>query len=535
MGDHSVGKSGLGYRLVHGHFEEQASSHGQQFWVFPDLGKRRADGTECEAILWDLAGQPDYRLVHALFLDDADLALVLFDASDIRDPLHGVGFWLKQLQSGEHRCPVLLVAAQADRGTSPLTDDELQAFCRQQGIAGLVRTSARTGEGLAELVERMKALIPWDDKPATVTTETFKRIKDYVLGLKEAETDGQTVVAPGELRRLLEATDAGWRFTDEEMSTAVGHLENYGYVKRLRTSTGRTAHPARPGAAQQSGVLVRPRGAAEPEGPRRARGEAPAGRRLWVPGACRPVRGGPRRPPGRGDAAFPQAQRLLPRNRSAAHGAVPGLPGADQPEEAAGRGRADRGRRGLHGERRDGERLRVAGGAARLHTHLHAHEPVAGSRALRGGRRPSVRLPAGRRARRRARFRPLLRPCRVTPNSDAVSGAIRELPHATQSDGPALRSGRLQPVRSSAGTGGGAAAYEGGQGLRLLQRLWREADAAEAGADRVDRGRAGRARQRSAGPPPSGRASSRPSSVCRLTWRSRESSRRNASSAMPGA
>ena len=31
----------------------------------------------------------------------------------------------------------------------------------------------------------MKALIPWDDKPATVTTETFKRIKDYVLGLKE--------------------------------------------------------------------------------------------------------------------------------------------------------------------------------------------------------------------------------------------------------------------------------------------------------------------------------------------------------------
>jgi hypothetical protein len=36
----------------------------------------------------------------------------------------------------------------------------------------------------------------------------------------------------------LEATDAGWRFTDAEMKTAVGHLENYGYVKRLRTSRG---------------------------------------------------------------------------------------------------------------------------------------------------------------------------------------------------------------------------------------------------------------------------------------------------------
>ncbi|HYY56135.1 MAG TPA: hypothetical protein VE842_02330, partial [Pyrinomonadaceae bacterium] len=100
VGDHSVGKSGLGWRLVHGEFKEQSSTHGQQFWVLPQLGKRRDDGTECEAILWDLAGQPDYRLIHALFLDDVDLALVLFDASNISDPLHGVEYWLKKLQAG---------------------------------------------------------------------------------------------------------------------------------------------------------------------------------------------------------------------------------------------------------------------------------------------------------------------------------------------------------------------------------------------------------------------------------------------------
>ena len=81
VGDHSVGKSALGHRMIHGEFEKQESTHGQQFWVFPALGKRRADGTNCEAILWDFAGQPDYRLVHALFVDDADLALVLFDAA----------------------------------------------------------------------------------------------------------------------------------------------------------------------------------------------------------------------------------------------------------------------------------------------------------------------------------------------------------------------------------------------------------------------------------------------------------------------
>jgi small GTP-binding protein len=237
VGDHSVGKSALGYRLIHGRFETQESTHGQQFWVFPALGKRRADGTDCEAILWDFAGQPDYRLVHALFVDNADLALVLFDAADIREPLHGVDFWLKQLRTEQSRCPIILVAAQTDRGTSSLTPEELEAFCERHGIVGPIATSAATGAGIDELVERMKSLIAWEEKPATVTTATFKRIKDYVLGLKEAKA-AETIVTPEGLRGRLEATDAGWQFTEDEMLTAVGHLENYGYVKRLKTSRG---------------------------------------------------------------------------------------------------------------------------------------------------------------------------------------------------------------------------------------------------------------------------------------------------------
>ncbi|MFZ4526479.1 MAG: GTP-binding protein [Chlorobium sp.] len=238
LGDHSVGKSALGHYLIHNAFKEQASTHGQQFWIFPALGQRRPDGTECEAILWDFAGQPDYRLVHALFVDNADLALVLFDASDLRDPLHGVEFWLNQLQSGQSNCPIILVAAQTDRGSCSLTPDELTAFCQKHGIAGPISTSAFTGEGIAELLEQMKMLIPWDEKPATVTTTTFKRIKDYVLGLKESDSEKLVIVTPDELRSRLEANDSKWRFTDAEMLTAAGHLENYGYVKRLRTSKG---------------------------------------------------------------------------------------------------------------------------------------------------------------------------------------------------------------------------------------------------------------------------------------------------------
>jgi small GTP-binding protein len=238
VGDHSVGKSALGYRLIHNRFQPQESTHGQHFWLFPELGKQRSDGTECEAILWDFAGQPDYRLVHALFVDNADLALVLFDASDLRDPLHGVNFWLKQLQTAENRCPIMLVASQTDRGAPSLTPEELDAFCRKHGILGPIATSAVTGYGVEDLVERMRSLIPWDEKAATVTTTTFKRIKDYVLGLKGAEPQGQIIVTPEELRWRLQATDGSWKFSDAEMLTAIGHLENYGYVRRLRTSKG---------------------------------------------------------------------------------------------------------------------------------------------------------------------------------------------------------------------------------------------------------------------------------------------------------
>lgn len=242
VGDSGVGKTGLGWRLAHGEYKEHSSTHGQQFWVFPELRKKRADGTECDAILWDLAGQPDYRLIHALFLDDADLALVLFDPTDTRDPLHGVEFWLKHLgtQAGDlkQQCPVVLVAARADRGAPTLTQEELEAYVRERGLAGWVTTSAKEGEGLSELLERMKALILWDDKPATVTTTTFRRIRDYVLGLKEVEAGKQVLVSPEGLRCRLEATDVSWEFTDAEMLTAVGHLENYGWIRRLRTSKG---------------------------------------------------------------------------------------------------------------------------------------------------------------------------------------------------------------------------------------------------------------------------------------------------------
>ena len=241
VGDSGVGKTGLGWRLAHGEFKEHSSTHGMQFWLLKQLCKRRLDGVQCEAVLWDLAGQPDYRLTHALFLDDADLALVLFDPTRDDDPLSGVEFWLKQLKveaQPPSGTPTMLIAARTDRGAPRLTQEVLKAFCQQRGIAAYLPTSARSGEGIEELIQQMHVMIPWDAKSATVTTETFKRIKDLVLDLKEDRRRSEVILTPEELRQCLEKTDRTWKFSDDEMLTAVVHLATHGYVTRLKTSQG---------------------------------------------------------------------------------------------------------------------------------------------------------------------------------------------------------------------------------------------------------------------------------------------------------
>ncbi len=246
VGDSGVGKSGLGWRLAEGKFRETFSTHGQQFWAMKEWGTTRQDGTECEAVLWDFAGQSYYRLVHALFLDDVDLALLLFDPTDVKEPLEGVEYWLKQLPGDGRAVPTILVGARADRGVSNLSKDEIEAFCKDRGITGgYLATSAYTGEGVDALVGLIKGLIDWDAMTATVTTDTFKRTKDFVLKLKESQGP-RVLVTREQLRERLQATDPAWEFSDGEMMTAVKHLETHGFVKVLR------------GSAESQAVLLAP-------------------------------------------------------------------------------------------------------------------------------------------------------------------------------------------------------------------------------------------------------------------------------------
>src|SRR5206468_1730745 len=99
LGDTGVGKSGLSNQLVHGRYEKTDSSHARRAHVLSSRVVQTPEGgkVQREILLWDLAGQPAYRLVHQLSIEDAAVACVLCDSRRETNPLEGAAYWAQVL------------------------------------------------------------------------------------------------------------------------------------------------------------------------------------------------------------------------------------------------------------------------------------------------------------------------------------------------------------------------------------------------------------------------------------------------------
>jgi WD40 repeat protein len=97
IGESTVGKTTLAHRLIEDRYVKTESTHGMNIWRL-DLPLESDDTIEREALLWDLAGQEDYRLIHQLYLEESALALLLINPQK-DDPFSEAGDWLKALRS----------------------------------------------------------------------------------------------------------------------------------------------------------------------------------------------------------------------------------------------------------------------------------------------------------------------------------------------------------------------------------------------------------------------------------------------------
>jgi GTPase SAR1 family protein len=57
-----------------------------------------------EILFWDMAGQPEYRLIHQLHLKEIAVALFVFDARQaVGDPLAPVRHWERAVRQAQER------------------------------------------------------------------------------------------------------------------------------------------------------------------------------------------------------------------------------------------------------------------------------------------------------------------------------------------------------------------------------------------------------------------------------------------------
>ena len=143
-----------------------------------------------ETLLWDLAGQPGYRLVHQLHLSEVAVALVLFDARSETEPFTGVPYWARALDAACRGFPLkkFLVAARCDRGGATVSQSRIDQVCQKYGFDGYFQTSAKRGDGLDELRAAIRKAIEWNALPAVTRTIEFQDTKHFLLERKRRGT-----------------------------------------------------------------------------------------------------------------------------------------------------------------------------------------------------------------------------------------------------------------------------------------------------------------------------------------------------------
>jgi WD40 repeat protein len=233
LGDSGVGKSGLALRLWHDRWEKTESSHGIEIQRLPLPQASSNVDVEREVWLWDLAGQPDYRLTHQLFMEQTALALLVFDPQD-PNVFDTVGYWQNALRkvarAGE--VPGVLVAARCDRPGLRLTMEEIRTWAEARGLRGPILTAAKLKKhaGAKELRALIAKLLPWDRMEFRSTMENFPPLKDAILAVRD---DAGVVVTPAELEVRVRKAARKLVFTSEDLRAVTGLLAGEGVLHAL--------------------------------------------------------------------------------------------------------------------------------------------------------------------------------------------------------------------------------------------------------------------------------------------------------------
>ncbi|MEA3281062.1 MAG: DUF4365 domain-containing protein [Euryarchaeota archaeon] len=229
VGESGVGKTGLALRLAEDRWQETSSTHGMNVWQLnlPDV---ETAGMEREVWLWDFAGQPDYRLIHQLYMDETALALMVIDPQR-DDPFEPLDHWEKALSVAvKHNPARLIVAGRCDRGGLMISQSKVDQYQKEHGYSAFLNTAAKTDDGCADLKTLIAEHIPWERLPWTATSRLFKTLKDAIIRIKEEEI---VMTRISELRQRLQLELPDESISEDKLRAVVGLLAGQGVIQKI--------------------------------------------------------------------------------------------------------------------------------------------------------------------------------------------------------------------------------------------------------------------------------------------------------------
>jgi small GTP-binding protein len=233
VGNSGVGKTALSNRLTLDSYQKTDSTVGALAtrWTLPPSEGLAKPHGERDIWLWDFGGQADQRLIHQLYMDQTQVAVLVFDPKRL-NVLERLATWdhdLNQAATGDFK--KLLVAGRIDEGgLRSVSREQMEHFAREHGYAGYIETSSKEASGCDALKQAICDLIDWDEIAQRTTPRLFQRLKQEIVALKE---EGQTLMRFKELRDTLSMRMRGVQFSDQELRTVIRLLAGPGVVWEL--------------------------------------------------------------------------------------------------------------------------------------------------------------------------------------------------------------------------------------------------------------------------------------------------------------
>jgi small GTP-binding protein len=240
-GDTGVGKTGLSIVMTGKRYVPTDSTHSRKIWTLDSHEETLPSGvTETrEMLLWDLAGQPGYRLIHQLYLTEVAVALIVFDSRSETDPFSGVRHWARALRLAQrianspYPTKMILVAARCDRGGLSASRRRVASLVQELGFDNFIETSAKEGIGVAALLSAISDSVDWGQLPRVSSNALFQSIKQYLFSEKQL---GRVIVRSLDLfEGYLRSGYAVKTSQDpqEEFETCIRLVESRGLIRRL--------------------------------------------------------------------------------------------------------------------------------------------------------------------------------------------------------------------------------------------------------------------------------------------------------------